>query len=62
MEIAESLIAAGASLDEKDKYQKTALIIAARYGRTEIAKLLIAAGASLDKIDAYRKTALIYAA
>jgi len=50
-EIANLLIAAGASLDVKDRYQKTALIYAAYYGRTEIANSLIAAGASMDVKD-----------
>jgi ankyrin repeat protein len=42
------LIAAGASLDFKSKYQKTALLYVVERGLTEFAKLLIAAGASLD--------------
>jgi len=62
MEIAESLIAAGASLDEKDgAYRRTALVYAAYMGRTETAKLLIAAGASLDDKDEDQKTALNWA-
>jgi ankyrin repeat protein len=42
------LIASGAKLDLKDKWQNTALIYAAASGHSEIANSLIAAGASLD--------------
>jgi len=45
-EIVKSLIAAGASLDEKDSiFQKTALMWAAESGSTEIVDLLKANGA-----------------
>ena len=47
-EIAQSLIAAGASLEIKDRCGNTALIAAAYCDSTEIAKSLIAAGASLE--------------
>jgi uncharacterized protein len=40
----------------------TALIRAAKGGRTEIANSLIAAGALLDVKDEYQSTALIWAA
>ena len=61
-EVANSLITAGASLEEKDDYQMTALICAAYRGHTDIANSLIAAGASLDVEDRKSRTALILAA
>jgi ankyrin repeat protein len=60
--MANSLISAGASLEEKDDDQMTALICAAQEGHTDITKSLIAAGASLDVEDRKSRTALILAA
>jgi ankyrin repeat protein len=46
-EIANSLITSGASLDLKDKEQKTALIYAVERGRTDIAEMLLTAGTQI---------------
>jgi ankyrin repeat protein len=50
-EIANSLIAAGATIDVEDIRQRTALIYAAEEGHTDIANSLITAGASMDAKD-----------
>ena len=48
MLFAESLIVAGAKLNEQDQDQFTALICAAKEGHVEICKSLTKAGAALD--------------
>ena len=47
-EVAQELVRAGAALDLQDKYETTALILAARDGRTEVVQELVQAGAALD--------------
>lgn len=45
-----------------DKYGTTALIWAARKGRTDIAEMLLRAGASVDAVGMYSWTPLLVAA
>ena len=60
-EIVNSLIAAGALLDEKSKYEETALFCATREDRRDSVKALIAAGADLNITNRNRLTPLIMA-
>ena len=56
------LLEAGASPDQHDRHDNTALIFAARDGRLGIAEALIAVGADIDWIDGEGVTPLILAA
>ena len=60
--IVDSLIKAGANKDIKNKYGRTALMLAAKYGQTAIVDSLIKAGANKDIKNKYGRTALMLAA
>jgi hypothetical protein len=51
-----------ALLDEKDKWEGTALMRAAAHGHLPIAELLLNRGCAIDIQSKYRRTALMYAA
>lgn len=57
----DSLIAAGAEINAKDKYGQTALMLAAPRGHDEIVGRLIAAGADLDVTAKYGLSAVMLA-
>jgi len=52
------LIEVGASIELKDKIERTPLLYACRYGNLEICKLLLEKGADLNAFDCYGETAL----
>jgi ankyrin repeat protein len=56
------LLAAGADVNYKNEYGRTALILAAGKGRTEILKLLLGFGAYINHVTNNKYTALILAA
>jgi len=58
----ERLIAAGAAVDEKDGFDKTALHLAAENGRTGVARILVAKGADVNAKDFQNSTPLLWAA
>ncbi len=58
----EGLIAAGAAVDEKDGFDKTALHLAAENGRTDVARILVAKGADVNAQDFQNSTPLLWAA
>jgi uncharacterized protein len=62
IEIAKSLIEAGASLEIQNQLGDTALHDATRNGRTDIAKLLIVAEAPLEIQNNFGNTPLLFAA
>ncbi len=51
----------GANIDAKDRYGQTALMIAAKYGRTAAMRLLLERGAALDVTAKYGLSALMLA-
>jgi hypothetical protein len=57
----EGLIAAGAAVDEKDVFDKTALHFAAENGRTGVARILVAKGADVNAKDFQNSTPLFAA-
>jgi uncharacterized protein len=56
-----SLLETGASVNKLDRYNQSALMIAARHGQTEVARLLIGHGADLDITAKYGLSALMLA-
>ena|SRR5579871_168442 len=56
-----ALIAAGADIDDQDRYHQTALMNAARLGHTELVRALVMRGAALNVTAKYRLTALMLA-
>lgn len=52
---------AGADLDAKDRYGQTALMLAARHGRTAMVQLLLERGAARDVTAKYGLSALMLA-
>ena len=60
MAMVKLLIEAGANVNAKDGYGRTALIYAVRKDSVDMAKLLIEAGADVNVKDGYGKTALDY--
>lgn len=56
-----SLIAAGASLEDRDGQGRTALLLATRADAVEAAMLLIAAGADVNAKDSMQDTPFLYA-
>ena len=61
MAMVKLLIEAGANVNAKDGYGRTALIYAVRKNSVDMAKLLIEAGADVNVKDGYGNTALYYA-
>ncbi len=62
LKIMQALIASGANINAKNKYDNTALTMAAKKGNLEIVQALIAAGADLDAKNAtHGETALMEA-
>ena len=61
IEILDVLIKAGADVNLKGEYNRTALILAVLKGHTEIVKALIEAGADVNAKDNGNMTALDYA-
>jgi ankyrin repeat protein len=57
-----ALIVAGANLNHRDKWHKTALMWAADGGNTQVVEALIEARADVNAQDKWRKTALMWAA
>lgn len=57
----ERLLAAGQDIDAPDRYGQTALMLAARQGRTEVVDLLLARQATLDVTEKYGLSALMLA-
>lgn len=57
----DTLIAAGADINARDKYGQTALMLAAPRGHDAVARRLIAAGADLDVTAKYGLSAVMLA-
>ena len=59
----ESMLQEGVSVDYvDDEYDRTALMIASRYNRTNVIQLLLQNGADVNKRDCYGHTPVHYAA
>jgi ankyrin repeat protein len=56
------MLAQGESVDSRDRYGQTALMLAARAGHDEAVEVLLAHGADLDCAAKYHLTALMLAA
>jgi len=61
LELVRECLQAGAAVNSKDIYGRTALMLAAYHGRTDCIKLLIEAGADVDDKDSDGRTALTIA-
>ena len=61
MAMVKLLIEAGANVNDKDGYGRTALIYAAKKNSVDLVKILIEAGADVNVKDGYGNTALYYA-
>lgn len=59
--LVEDLIAAGADIHEKNRYDNTVLIFVAEGGQTHLARQLLAKGADVDACSSTGLTALMYA-
>ena len=59
--IGNSLIAAQALVNVKNKNGETPLILASREGNNEFVALLVAHGADVNLVDNFQQTALYYA-
>ena len=59
--IVEFLVKNGAKLEKKDKYWRTPLLLACKYGYSQIAEYLINCGAKIDKCDNSDNSPLHYA-
>ena len=55
------LLAAGPRLNDRDREGNTALMLAAKYGRSDIVKILLDAGADVHLKNTHGETALIHA-
>ncbi len=57
-----SLLAAGADVNAKSRFDETSLHVAAEAGRSEIARVLLSHGAQPNATERYQRTALFLAA
>lgn len=59
--VLQALLEAGVDINESDKFSRTTLMWATRYGKAEVVEALIKAGADINKVDAEGATPLILA-
>jgi ankyrin repeat protein len=62
LEVPRILLEAGAELDAQDKQGRSALVWAAKRGKSNLTQLLLESGAAVDAPDKKGRSALIYAA